>query len=101
EWLNAAEVGVTFDGVSIKLDGNFYAARRTTGVGMLGRGFTTGLGELDNAEMISRQWIATSPSTTENTRHDQITACTISTPNASTPVTPITNRAAMKTNATA
>lgn len=54
-----------------------------------------------NADRISFQWMATSPNKTDNARHDQMTACTISTPSVSHPVTPKANRAAMKTRAMA
>src|SRR3954452_5156551 len=80
--------------------GQVYAARGTRAgtFGLLG---TVAWAECDKADLISRQWIEISAKTSAIARHDQMIACTTSTPSLSHPVTPITNRAAMKTSASA
>src|SRR6185369_4344298 len=77
-----------------------YAARGTRS-GTLGFVATGTFTCFDNADLISRQWIEMSANTSASARHDQMIACTISTPRVSQPVTPITKRPAIKTSASA
>src|SRR5215213_4596772 len=76
-------------------DSTRYAARALAGTGVpffvapAGALGTRVFAETDNAASISLQWIEISANTTDSARHDQIIACTISTPRVSQPVAPI------------